>query len=141
MPAASSLQHSPTVIQTALFAGLGARELASDEDVVPVRGQVRRVRAPWVKHAMFLDGTYYILPNVDSLVVGGTTQRGDERTEVDWADHTRIWDNILHMCPSLANAETVTDWVRYSPGTPCARASWDRRHLPSLVQHDAVHIP
>lgn len=96
------------------FAGLGARELAADGDIVPVRGQVRRVRAPWVKHAMFLDGTYYILPNIDSVVVGGTTQRGDERTEVDWDDHARIWENILHVCPSLETAETVTDWVRFT---------------------------
>lgn len=96
----------------AACAGLGSRELANDADLVPVRGQVRRVRAPWVKHAMFLDHTFYILPNLDSIVIGGTAQPGDERTEVDWEDSDRIWKHVLRMCPSLETAETVTDWVR-----------------------------
>lgn len=30
--------------------GLGARKLWGDEEMYPVRGQVMRVRAPWVRH-------------------------------------------------------------------------------------------
>lgn len=36
--------------------------------------QVRRVRAPWIKHAFFLDDGTYLIPNVDTLVVGGLAQ-------------------------------------------------------------------
>lgn len=44
--------------------GLGARDLANDEHVVPVRGQVIRVRAPWLHH-VFMDDSddgNYIIP-------------------------------------------------------------------------------
>ena len=93
-------------------AGLGSREVARDGDVVPVRGQVRRMHAPWLKHAMMLDKEFYILPNVDSVVVGGTQQRGDERGGVDDADTAKIWEAAVRMCPGIEAAEPLSEWVR-----------------------------
>ncbi len=47
----------------------------------PVRGQVVKVEAPWVKHfcgtlddADVDGGVMYILPRSDCVVLGGTTQ-------------------------------------------------------------------
>lgn len=104
---AQHAQHS-----TAACAGLGSREIAGDEDMVPVRGQVRRMRAPWQKHAVMLNKEFYVLPNVDSVVVGGTQQRGDERGEVDAGDTAKIWEAAVRMCPGIAGAEPLTEWVR-----------------------------
>ena len=47
-------------------AGLGGGPLAGDGSVHPVRGQVLRVRAPWVKHYVNADGAY-IIPNIDTV--------------------------------------------------------------------------
>ena len=41
------------------------------------RGQVLRVEAPWVKHLYFGGSQYYVLPNVDTVVLGGTTQKNN----------------------------------------------------------------
>lgn len=97
--------------QRAACAGMGSREIAGDKDMVPVRGQVRRVRAPWQKFAVMYDKEFYVLPNVDSVVVGGTQQRGDERPGVDAEDTARIWDAVVKLCPGIASAEPITEWV------------------------------
>lgn len=31
-----------------------------------------RVRAPWIKHYYNADGKFYIIPNLDTVVLGGT---------------------------------------------------------------------
>jgi hypothetical protein len=92
--------------------GLGAKELLPDPDCVAIRGQIRRVRAPWMKHAWFLDDAYYILPQVDCVVVGGTQQRGNSQEAVDLADTKRIWDTVTAHWPCLKTAEVLSDWVR-----------------------------
>jgi glycine/D-amino acid oxidase-like deaminating enzyme len=95
---------------------MGSRELLPDNACVPIRGQIRRVKAPWMKHAWFLDDSYYILPQVDCVVIGGTQQRGNNRESVDPVDTKRIWETITTHWPSLKTAEVLTDWVR----APCS---------------------
>ena len=60
-------------------AGLGASQLVEDESVEPLRGQVMRVRAPWVKRMVLddRDDGNYVIPNTDTVVVGGTHQLDD----------------------------------------------------------------
>lgn len=41
------------------------------------RGQVIRVRAPWIKNYMNNNGQFYIIPNFETVVLGGTTQKGN----------------------------------------------------------------
>ena len=56
--------------------GLGAGQLVSDELVQPMRGQVMRVRAPWLRTAILddKDDGNYVIPNIGSVVLGGTHQ-------------------------------------------------------------------
>ena len=59
--------------------GLGSNRLVEDKSVQPLRGQVMRVVAPWLKR-MVLDDEEdgnYVIPNIDTVVVGGTHQLGD----------------------------------------------------------------
>ena len=45
--------------------GLGSRDLCNDLDTYAVRGQVLRIKAPWLKYCCMLDGfdeITYILP-------------------------------------------------------------------------------
>ena len=60
--------------------GLGSRELFADDELYGIRGHVLRVRAPWVRHHVEshgLDATRpaYIIPNTDTVVLGGTKAR------------------------------------------------------------------
>ncbi|XP_045621013.2 D-aspartate oxidase isoform X1 [Procambarus clarkii] len=98
--------------------GLGARDLVPDPAVYPCRGQVMRVRAPWV--GRFLcdesdESFAYILPNIETVVVGGTHQDDDWRLEVDPADSRVIWDNCTTLMPSLKAAVVVQEWVGLRP--------------------------
>jgi glycine/D-amino acid oxidase-like deaminating enzyme len=46
--------------------GLGSRDLLPDPHCYPIRGQIMRVRAPWVNQCVFAefpDETSYIIPN------------------------------------------------------------------------------
>ena len=63
-------------------AGLGARELAGDDSLVAVRGQVVRVAAPEVREWL-LDQSdpqrlVYVVPRVNDVVLGGTADEGAE---------------------------------------------------------------
>jgi FAD dependent oxidoreductase len=93
-------------------AGHGAGELVPDGACLPIRGQIRRVVAPWVKHVTFLDDAVYILPNIGSCVVGGTQQRGDGNAAVDPVDTERIWAAATALYPALRGAEVIKDWAR-----------------------------
>jgi hypothetical protein len=40
----------------------------------PIRGQVLRIKAPLMKNIWFY-GTSYVIPNIDTVVIGGTSQK------------------------------------------------------------------
>ena len=41
---------------------MGARRLCQDWNVQPVRGQVIRVKAPWIKFCVYADNDTYVIP-------------------------------------------------------------------------------
>ncbi|CAL4100170.1 unnamed protein product [Meganyctiphanes norvegica] len=101
--------------------GIGARDLVPDPNVYPIRGQVMRVRAPWIRHYICddsLENFCYILPNFSSntVVLGGTAYEDDWNLEVDPKDKSKIWNNCLNAMPELKNCEFVRDWVGLRPG-------------------------
>eukprot|EP01024_Parvocaulis_polyphysoides_P056828 TRINITY_DN60208_c0_g1_i1.p2 TRINITY_DN60208_c0_g1~~TRINITY_DN60208_c0_g1_i1.p2 ORF type:complete len:231 (+),score=61.38 TRINITY_DN60208_c0_g1_i1:114-806(+) len=97
-------------------AGIGARALLPDEGVYPVRGQVVRVKAPQVSGVWFMDEKAYIITNVDTIVLGGTQQKGDWNTQNDQQDVQNILKNVRELVPSLEGAEIVKEWAGLRPG-------------------------
>lgn len=95
--------------------GVEAAHLVGDREVQPIRGQVIRVRAPWIKHAVTA-GNFYILPNSDDVVCGGTRQVGNWNKNVDPQDRENIWNGCCSLVPSLRHAEVITEWVGLRPG-------------------------
>ena len=72
--------HRPGVDVVVDCAGIGAARLASDDTLVPVRGQVVLVDAPGVTD-VWLDpdgpgGATYVIPRSDAVVCGGTAEHG-----------------------------------------------------------------
>eukprot|EP00890_Picochlorum_soloecismus_P006657 jgi/Picsp_1/816/NSC_04305-R1_d-aspartate oxidase len=101
--------------------GLGARELFKDESMFAIRGHVLRVKAPWVRHHVeshSLDETRpaYIIPNTDTVVLGGTKDVGNEDTESREEERREIFDQCKAIVPSLEGAEVVSSWVGLRPG-------------------------
>lgn len=107
-------------------AGLGARQLANDDSMMPVRGHVLRVRAPWIRYHIEAQGDddsqpCYIIPNSDTIVIGGTKQVGDEDLVPREDDRKAILDRAFQAHPSLAKADIIGEWVGLRPGRPSIR--------------------
>lgn len=45
--------------------GLRGATLFGDDSCYPIRGQVLRARAPWIKHHYVVDERFYVIPNND----------------------------------------------------------------------------
>uniref|UniRef100_A0A3B1JCX3 D-aspartate oxidase n=1 Tax=Astyanax mexicanus TaxID=7994 RepID=A0A3B1JCX3_ASTMX len=109
--------------------GLGSRLLVGDEGVYPVRGQILKVHAPWVKN--FIGGgdgggRAYIYPGIDYITVGGTRQVDDWRLEVDMKDTEGIMERCCQLEPSLRKAQVLEEWVGLRPGrrNPRVECEW-----------------
>ena len=71
--------------------GLGGKELG-DEKMHPIRGQISKVRAPWIYYIYIddADDGNYIIPNSDSVTLGGTHQVNNYSTQVSTQDNEFI---------------------------------------------------
>ena len=98
--------------------GLGASSLVGDAAMCPIRGQIYRVIAPWIKHTELLfteNSLTYIIPQVDCVVLGGTAQVSDWHTETRPEDSNRIWEQCCKIVPSLAGAAIIKRQVGLRP--------------------------
>merc|ERR1719309_1873697 len=90
--------------------GLGARTLCQDKAILPLRGQVLRVAAPWIRTALYADDVY-VIPGQKWVTVGGTRQYNDWMTVVSPHDSARIWSRAIEAFPNLAAAEILDETV------------------------------
>ena len=104
--------------------GLGAAQLLGDELMYPIRGQVLRIKAPWVKN-VWMFGNNYLIPNVDSIVVGGTQQKGNWSTTSSIDDTEQIMRNVCALFPSLHDAPVESIWTGLRPGRTPLRLDSD----------------
>ncbi|CAF0893123.1 unnamed protein product [Rotaria sordida] len=77
--------------------GLGSRQLTNDQTVRSARGQIIRIHAPWIKSVYNFDtdeGEAYIIPQSNSIVLGGTFQINNWNTSTIESDTKKI----LRMC-------------------------------------------
>ncbi|XP_019645689.1 PREDICTED: D-aspartate oxidase-like isoform X4 [Branchiostoma belcheri] len=102
--------------------GIGARELVGDNTVEPVRGQVYRVNAPWVKHFLIArDVNSYIIPCANNVVLGGTAQKGNWNLSPHPTDSKDIWEGCCQLVPSLRKCKVDHEWVGLRPNRPKVR--------------------
>jgi D-amino-acid oxidase len=88
-------------------AGLGARELADDPDVIPVRGQTVLV-APLATApcSISADGSY-VYPRADGIVLGGTAEHGVWSDAPDPATIERILAVNDRVVPGVRDASPI----------------------------------
>jgi len=120
--------------------GLGAGELVVDKEVHPIRGQIMRVRAPWVTHH-YIAGDFYIIPNRNSVVLGGTGQVGNWSDHSNIEDKERIYEGCCRLIPSLAQAELLEDWVGLRPGRSTLRLEVEALDLGDESQSGSIQKP
>ncbi|KAK2843496.1 hypothetical protein Q7C36_011711 [Tachysurus vachellii] len=97
--------------------GLGSRYLVGDEQVHPIRGQIIKVHAPWVKNFIRVLGeNTYIYPGIDYVTLGGTQQVNDWRLEVDKDNSKDIMKSCSELIPSLRTAQVLGEQVGLRPG-------------------------
>ncbi|XP_065570468.1 D-aspartate oxidase-like isoform X2 [Artemia franciscana] len=95
--------------------GFGAKKLCMDNKLVPIRGQVYKVKAPWVKMFFYGDYDTYIIPGVDYVTLGGSRHFDSYRK--DWDDHdgAGILERCYEILPNLKQAEIVRKWSGLRP--------------------------
>ncbi|WP_121258008.1 FAD-dependent oxidoreductase [Nocardioides ferulae] len=108
--------------------GIGARLLAGDLSVVPVRGQVVHV-APFGLDEWWLDGDgpTYVVPLEDHVVVGGTDEEGEWSRTPSPESARAILERAASLVPSIADAQVLRHRVGLRPARSTVRLERDGR--------------
>ncbi len=105
-------------------AGLGARLLADDHTVEPVRGQVVVVeQIGLTEWWLASDGEQptYVVPRTSEIVVGGTEERGEWSRTPDPDAARDILERATVLVPALAEAKVLRHRVGLRPARPSIR--------------------
>ena len=115
--------------------GVGARGLADDAAVYPIRGQTVLVADKLSPGYMDEEAFTYLFPRRDGTLLGGNLLDGDWRRELD--DNVRA--DILARCraiePALANAEVLRERVGLRPGRHEVRLEVERRAGGAIIHN------
>ena len=106
--------------------GLGARRMAADDTLSPVRGQILYVAQPGLSDWLIADDestgdVTYVVPREHDVVVGGTSQPGDWNLSTDKATADHILARAAALVPQLGKAEVLGHRVGLRPSRPSIR--------------------
>lgn len=121
--------------------GLGSKEMTNDGNFEAIRGQIARVKAPWINEVVLHedDDGNYVIPNTECVILGGTHQVEDYNLKVSSADSSYIFDGCKRIFPSLKNAETIEETVGLRPGRKSIRLETEYREGKPIVIHNVGH--
>jgi D-amino-acid oxidase len=131
---------SPLVVNCS---GLGARELAGDRSMIPIRGQVMRVENPGLTR-FWLDeyhpeGMLYIIPRQSDCILGGTADEGEEDLATDFDVSEAIRWRCAELEPDLADARLLEHRVGLRPWRPAIRLELETLPGGGRVIHNYGH--
>jgi D-amino-acid oxidase len=119
-------------------AGLGARELAGDETLRPVRGQIIEVEqfglTEWLLDQNDPTRLTYLVPRSKSVILGGTSEEGDADLEARPATAEAILARCAALVPAAAAARIIGHRVGLRPARPAVRLDTEL-----LVDGPVVH--
>lgn len=119
--------------------GFGAKELCSDYKVIPIRGQVIKVKAPWIKTAFYGDYDTYIIPGFEGVTLGGCRNYDSYSLEISKYDSASIRERCTNLLPSLKDAKTIREAVGLRPHRDIVRVEPEIMNGPSGSRTKVVH--
>ena len=129
-----ALARAPVVVNCA---GLGARELAGDDTLLAVRGQILHVEQTgieeWVLDQADPQRLVYVVPRERDVVLGGTAQEGDEDLIADGGLAAVIRERCIAAVPALRGARVLDDAVGLRPARPAVRLEAQARDGGTVV--------
>jgi D-amino-acid oxidase len=129
-----ALERAPVVVDCA---GLGARDLAGDRLLVPVRGQVVYVEQTgvdeWLLDQADARRLVYVVPRERDVVLGGTAEEGVVDTEPDPAVAAAIHQRCAAALPALAGARVLGTAVGLRPARAEVRLEAEPRGHGTVV--------
>jgi D-amino-acid oxidase len=112
-------------------AGLGARELAGDRSLSPVRGQIVVVEqfglAEWLLDQHDPARLTYLVPREKTVILGGTAEDADADLEVRPATAEAVLARCAALDPRVTGARIVDQRVGLRPARPTVRLETDQR--------------
>lgn len=132
---------APVVINCA---GLGARELAADDTLTPIRGQHLITTNPGITEFTEADtgdspDLIAIYPHRDHLVLGGTAEPGRRDREPSMETAQAILARCTAIEPRLATAEIIGHRVGLRPSRGSIRLEAEPGTGPARVFHNYGH--
>ncbi|HEX4057237.1 MAG TPA: FAD-dependent oxidoreductase [Galbitalea sp.] len=107
-------------------AGLRSAELLGDDDsAYPIRGQVLKLRNPGLRDWLLDDenpaGMTYVLPRIDDVVCGGTSDAGEVDITWNTGVEAGILERVIAAVPALEGQEIVGRAIGLRPARPTLR--------------------
>lgn len=111
--------HAEVVVNAT---GLGARMIAADASVMPIRGQIARLSQVGIdRWSLDAGGITLVVPREHDIVVGGTAQEGDwDRAPVEETAQQML-RRAAELVPELVRAEVLEHRVGLRPARPEVR--------------------
>ncbi|KYQ51870.1 D-aspartate oxidase [Trachymyrmex zeteki] len=124
--------------------GLGARKLCDDRRLVSLRGQVLKVKAPWMKMFFYGELDTYVIPGFNGIVtLGGSRNFDSENIKLCPHESAAIRERCETLIPSLKNAEILRQEVGLRPhrdgGVRVGDGSRISNHSKAITIHNYGH--
>lgn len=124
--------------------GCGARDLVPDHGLLPVRGQAVLVANPgltefFISPADDTAGLVYMFPHGDTVLLGGSEQRGNWDLDPDPGLSRRILAGCAAIEPRLAGAAILAERVGLRPVRPRVRLESEPLGPGRLLVHNYGH--
>lgn len=129
--------HCDTVVNAS---GLGSAQLAADDSVYPIRGQLVVVANPGITE-FFSEDTgesaelTHFLPHGDKVILGGTALPRVTDNHVDADAGAAIIARCAAIDPRLARATVIEQRVGFRPTRPEIRVELDHSHTVAVVHN------
>ena len=120
--------------------GVGARQLAADESVYPIRGQTILLTAPQIREGYIEHKALtYLFPRPDGLLIGGTIDEGSWNTQLDPASEADIFERCAAVESAVAAAPVLRQRVGLRPGRARPRLELEEIAPNCAVIHNYGH--
>jgi D-aspartate oxidase len=119
--------------------GMSAKQLCNDRKLIPIRGQILKVDAPWVKMAYYGDYDTYIVPGFNSVTLGGCRNYESYDMNVSVHDTAAIKERCEGLVPGLKTAEIKDVRVGLRPHRDPCRVEIEFQEVPNRGIQRIVH--